>query len=86
MSAHHRLTASAWLPCATALLMASMAQATCIPDIIYKRYVGTDGLCTDASIQAAIDNAVCPSTIYITREVAWNGQHLDINNKNLVLV
>ena len=86
MSAHHRLTASAWLPCATALLMASMAQATCIPDIIYKRYVGTDGLCTDASIQAAIDNAVCPSTIYITREVAWTSQHLDINNKNLVLV
>lgn len=72
-----------------ALLATQQAFAGCNPTQIYKRYVGNmaiDALCTDNDIQAAINNAVCPSIIYITNQQAYTAQHLDINNKSLTLV
>lgn len=67
---------------------AQLAHADCLP-IAYKRYVGnttTDALCTENDIQTAINNSVCPTTIYVSNERAWTAQHLDINNKNLTIV
>ena len=64
------------------------AQADCLP-ILYTRYVGntaTDTLCTDNDIQSAINASVCPTTIFVSNERTWTGQHLDINNKNVTIV
>ncbi len=69
-------------------ILVSEAAAICLP-IAYNRYVGntaTDAACTDDSIQAAINNSVCPTTIYVTKQRAWTAQHLDINNKNVTIV
>jgi hypothetical protein len=62
--------------------------AICLP-IPHFRYVGNDSTnCTDSSIQAAIDNVVCPNTtIVITDEFApYTAQTLTIYNKSLALV
>ena len=72
-----------------ALLGSNAAAAICVPDKLYVRYVGdkaNDSQCTDDDIQSAIDNATCPSTIFITDEHTYTAQHLDIENKNLTLV
>jgi hypothetical protein len=73
---------------ALTLLGAQAARADCLP-IAYTRYVGNtaiDNQCTDKDIQSAINNSVCPGTIYVSNERAWTAQHLDINNKNLTIV
>lgn len=49
--------------------------------------VGQDSHCTHTSIQAAIDDVVCPNTtIVITAEFTFSAQHLSIANKDLTLI
>jgi hypothetical protein len=70
------------------LTVAQVARADCLP-VAYKRYVGntvTDNQCTDNDIQSAINISACPTTIYVSNERAWTGQHLDINNRNITIV
>lgn len=59
------------------------------PGVINYRYVGdtaTDAQCTDNDIQSAIDHATCDSTVIVlTGEHTYTAQHLDINNRNLML-
>jgi hypothetical protein len=83
-----RLLARIVVVFALPVIGASFAEATCLP-IAYTRYVGnttSDNQCTDDDIQSAINNSVCPTTIYVSNERAWTAQHLDINNKNLTIV
>ena len=65
------------------------ASAICPPGVAFFRYVGnkaSDAQCTDDTIQSAIDAVVCPATtIVVTRERTWSGQHLTINNKTFTL-
>lgn len=62
----------------------------CSPFVPHVRNVGntsTDASCTDDTIQAAIDNTVCPNTtIVITPERSYTGQHLIVQDKSLSLV
>jgi hypothetical protein len=70
------------------LTVAQVVSADCLP-VAYKRYVGnttTDNQCTDNDIQSAINISACPTTIYVSNERAWTGQHLDINNRNITIV
>lgn len=64
--------------------------AVCNPSMPDTRRVGntsTDTACTDDTIQAAIDNAVCPNTtIYITQERSYSAQHLTIQDESLALI
>lgn len=89
MSASFRfVTASLALLIASLALGSRDANAICLP-IPYYRSVGdtaSDPNCTDNDIQSAIDNAVCPTTIVITREHLYTAQHLTIANKSLALV
>jgi hypothetical protein len=59
------------------------------PGALIYRYVGdtaTDAQCTDNDIQSAIDHATCDGTIIVlTGEHTYTAQHLDINNRNLLL-
>jgi len=64
--------------------------AICSPFVPHVRTVGKkagDSSCNDATIQSAIDNAVCPNTqIYVTDEQAYTGQALTIKDKSLSIV
>lgn len=65
------------------------ANAACAPGALNFRYVGdtaSDAQCTDNDIQSAIDHATCDSNIIVlTGEHTYTAQHLDINNKSLLL-
>ena len=65
-------------------------EVVCSPFIPHTRAVGntaSDIHCTDDTIQAAIDNTVCPNTtIFLTAERTYSTQHLNIQNKSLSLV
>ena len=57
------------------------ALALCSLLIPAHRYVGSDVNCSDADIQSAIDNVVCPGTIVVvTTELAYPNQAITIDN------
>lgn len=64
--------------------------AFCSPFMPHVRTVGNkagDSSCDDATLQAAIDNTVCPNTtIYVTDEQAYTAQALTIQDKSLSIV
>ena len=78
------------VPCIAALLgWSDVSAVICTPlNAPPPRFVGdtgSDQLCTDDTIQSAIDfikNAAyaCPATIYVTREHTYTSQHLTLNN------
>lgn len=83
------------LPCVFALACAvvpahAATQVSCDPNVPQVRTVGntaTDASCSDDSVQAAIDNAVCPNAkIFITTERSYSAQHLLLQDKTLALI
>lgn len=68
---------------------AAATDVVCSPFVPHTRVVGNkavDTSCDDDSIQSAIDNTVCPNTtIYLTAEHSFTGQHVTIQNKSLTI-
>jgi hypothetical protein len=67
-----------------ALTSLDAAAVVCQP-VAHYRYVGSDSMCNFSSIQAAIDAPnMCPgTTIVVTNELNYSGQHITIANKAL---
>jgi len=77
-----------WIASVLGLLLAAnagSAAAVCMHGTKYYRYVGSGPGCTDATIQDAITNAVCPDTI-VSITAGSGGEHLSIAGKSLKLV
>lgn len=77
--------------CSFALFLAML----CVPGFAFAicglpphyLYVGNDAQCGFGDIQSAINAVVCPeTTIVITSELTYSGEHLDISGKSLNLV
>ncbi|GEM_PF-1749309 len=67
------------------LLAAGDAGAICTP-VPHYLYVGSDAQCNFSDIQAAIDAVVCPATtVVVTNELGYSGQHLTIQDKSLTI-
>ena len=92
MRAHiHRFSG----PCLAAVLLFVSTGAPAAPDVLCSPFVphtqtvgdkGADASCDADSIQSAIDNTVCPNTtIYLTAERSYTGQHVTISDKSLTI-
>jgi hypothetical protein len=68
---------------------AAAADVVCSPFVPHTRVVGNkavDTSCDDDSIQSAINNTVCPNTtVYLTAERDYTGQHVTIQDKSLTI-
>ena len=86
---HIRFRLAALLVALYVLGSGNAAAVFCSP-IAHYLYVGntaTDALCNYNTIQAAIDNTVCPgTTIVVTNELGYSSQHVNILNKSLAMV
>lgn len=72
-----------------ALPAAAAVDVVCSPFVPHTRIVGNkaaDAGCDDDSIQSAVNNTVCPNTtIYLTAERNYTGQHVTIQGKSLTI-
>jgi predicted outer membrane repeat protein len=68
---------------------AAATDVTCSPFVPHTRSVGnmsSDASCTDDTLQAAIDNTVCPNTtIFVTQEHSYSAVHLNVQDKSITL-
>lgn len=75
-----------WVLFLATLCAPGAAFAICGPPPHYL-YVGNDAQCDSGDIQSAINAVVCPdTTIVVTSELTYSGEHLDINGQSLSLV